>query len=142
MAPLGVSHAPDMSSALAAADYVSVHMPGGQGPLIGAAELARMKPSAIIVNAARGGIIDELALDAALRARRLRAAALDVLADEPPAPDHPLLSNPFVTISPHNAGLTEECAMRMSIAAAQNILDALDGNLDRRLVVNADVIGL
>jgi D-3-phosphoglycerate dehydrogenase len=142
MALLGVSHAPDMISALAAADYVSVHMPGGQGPLIGAAELARMKPSAIIVNAARGGIADELALDAALREGRLRAAALDVLADEPPAPDHPLLSNPHITISPHNAGLTEECAMRMSIAAARNILDAFDGKLDRKLIVNAEALAL
>jgi D-3-phosphoglycerate dehydrogenase / 2-oxoglutarate reductase len=138
MSLFGVSGVADMAIALATADYVSVHMPGGQGPLIGASELARMKPSAIIVNAARGGIIDELALDAALRERRLRAAALDVLADEPPAPGHPLLSNPFITISPHNAGLTEECAMRMSVAASQNILDAFDGKLDRRLIVNAE----
>jgi D-3-phosphoglycerate dehydrogenase / 2-oxoglutarate reductase len=142
MAALGISYAPDLTSGLSTADFVSVHMPGGQGALIGAAELARMKSSAIIVNAARGGIIDELALDAALRERRLRAAALDVLTEEPPAPDHPLLSNPFITFSPHNAGLTEECAMRMSIAAARNILDVFDGRLDRRLVVNADAIGL
>jgi D-3-phosphoglycerate dehydrogenase / 2-oxoglutarate reductase len=137
MSSLGVSCAPDMASALAGADFVAVHMPGGQGPLIGTAELARMKPSAIIVNAARGGIVDELALDEALRGRRLRAAALDVLGDEPPSPDHPLLSNPYITISPHNAGLTEECAMRMSIAAAQNILNAFDGKLDQKLIVNA-----
>lgn len=141
-AALGVTHAPNMNSALAAADYVSVHMPGGQGHLLGAAELAHMKPSAIIVNAARGGIIDEVALDAALRQRRLRAAALDVLVQEPPAPDHPLLSNHFITISPHNAGLTEECAMRMGMAAARNILDCFDGKLNRQLVVNADAIGL
>jgi D-3-phosphoglycerate dehydrogenase len=96
-----------------------------------------MKPSAVIVNAARGGIVDEAALDRALRDRKLRAAALDVLVQEPPAENHPLLSNPFVTISPHNAGLTEECAMRMSLAAAQNILDALAGKLDQKLVVNA-----
>jgi D-3-phosphoglycerate dehydrogenase / 2-oxoglutarate reductase len=142
MAALGVSCSLSMTNGLGSADYVSVHMPGGQGPLIGAAELARMKPSAIIVNAARGGIIDEFALDAALRERRLRAAALDVLADEPPALAHPLLSNLFITISPHNAGLTEECAMRMSIAAAQNILYAFDGKLDRKLVVNADAVYL
>ncbi len=141
-AALGVAHAPDMTSTLAMADYVSVHMPGGQGPMIGAAELACMKSSAIIVNAARGGIIDEHALDAALRQRRLRAAALDVLVEEPPAQDHPLLSNPFITISPHNAGLTEECAMRMAIAAAQNILDRLDGKLNQKLVVNAEAIGM
>lgn len=138
----GVAYAPDMKAALAGADYISVHMPGGNGPMITAGELAVMKPTAIIVNAARGGIVDEIALDTALRQRRLRAAALDVLAQEPPATDHPLLSNPFITISPHNAGLTEECAMRMAISAARNILDCLDGKLDRNLVVNAAAIGM
>jgi D-3-phosphoglycerate dehydrogenase / 2-oxoglutarate reductase len=140
MATLGVSRAPNMTEALADADYISVHLPGGKGPLIGEAELARMKASAIIVNAARGGIIDELALDMALRERKLRGAALDVLVQEPPSADHPLLSNPHVTISPHNAGLTSECATRMSLAAAQNILDALDGKLDRKLTVNTEAI--
>ncbi len=142
MRALGVQHAADMLAALADADFVSVHLPGGNGPAIGAEELSRMKSSAIIVNAARGGIVDELALDQALRERRLRAAALDVLAEEPPNASHPLLSNPHVTISPHNAGLTEECAMRMAVAAAQNILDCFDGKLDRKLIVNADAIGL
>lgn len=136
----GASHATDINMALAAADFVSVHVPGGKGPMIGAAELAQMKPSAIIINAARGGIIDELALDSALRARKLRAAALDVLVQEPPTAEHPLLRNPHVTISPHNAGLTEECAMRMALAAARNILDHFDGRLDQKLVVNAAAI--
>jgi D-3-phosphoglycerate dehydrogenase / 2-oxoglutarate reductase len=140
MADLGVAYAAEMTTALGNADYITVHLPGGKGAQIGSAELSLMKPTAIIVNAARGGIIDEVALDIALRNRKLRAAALDVLAQEPPAADHPLLNNPHLTISPHNAGLTEECAMRMSIAAAQNILDALDGKLDRKLVVNADQI--
>jgi D-3-phosphoglycerate dehydrogenase / 2-oxoglutarate reductase len=140
-AALGVQHEADMTIALAAADFVSVHLPGGKGPVIGAAELNVMKPSSILVNAARGGLVDEIALDTALRQRRLRAAALDVLAQEPPQPNHPLLSNPYITISPHNAGLTEECAMRMSLAAAQNILDCFDGRLDHTLVVNADAVG-
>jgi D-3-phosphoglycerate dehydrogenase / 2-oxoglutarate reductase len=140
MQSLGVTHAPDIASALATADFVTVHLPGGQGAVIGANELALMKPTAIIINAARGGLVDEHALDTALRERRLRAAALDVLTEEPPSPDHPLLSNPYITISPHNAGLTEECAMRMSIAAAQNIIDCLDGKLNPALVVNAKAI--
>jgi len=141
MTEAGVLRAESLTSDLAAADFVSVHMPGGQnGAIIGATELAMMKPSAIVVNAARGGVIDELALDTALRKRKLRAAGLDVLTTEPPSVDHSLLTNPFVTISPHNAGLTEECAMRMSISAAQNILDAFDGKLDRKLVVNAAVM--
>jgi D-3-phosphoglycerate dehydrogenase / 2-oxoglutarate reductase len=139
LAALDVAPAKSLTSDLATADFISVHMPGGQnGAIIGAAELAMMKPTAIIVNAARGGVIDEAALDTALRQRKLRAAALDVLTTEPPTADHPLLSNPYVTISPHNAGLTEECAMRMSISAVQNILDAFDGKLDPKLVVNAD----
>jgi D-3-phosphoglycerate dehydrogenase / 2-oxoglutarate reductase len=139
MAAADVVQAASLTSDLATADFVSVHMPGGQnGAIIGAAELAMMKPTAISVNAARCGVIDELALDTALRNRKLRAAALDVLTTEPPPSDHPLLSNPYVTISPHNAGLTEECAMRMSLSAAQNILDALDGKLDRKFVVNAE----
>lgn len=132
----GVTAVQDLNVSLATADYVSVHMPGGQAPVLGAAEIARMKPTAILINAARGGVIDEPALDIALRGRRIRAAGLDVLAQEPPAVDNPLLSNPFVTLSPHNAGLTEECAMRMAVAAAQNILDCLDGRLNPALVVN------
>jgi D-3-phosphoglycerate dehydrogenase / 2-oxoglutarate reductase len=139
---LGAHHASDMRQALREADFVSVHLPGGSGAALGAQELSLMKPSAIIVNAARGGIVDETALDVALRERRIRAAGLDVLSEEPPKPDHPLLTNPHVTITPHNAGLTEECAMRMGIAAAQNILDCFDGKLDARLVVNAKAIGL
>jgi D-3-phosphoglycerate dehydrogenase / 2-oxoglutarate reductase len=143
MTSLQVQKAESITSDLAAADFVSVHMPGGQNAfVIGAGELALMKPTAIIVNAARGGLVDEMALDQALRQRTLRAAALDVLVAEPPDSNHPLLSNPFMTISPHNAGLTEECAMRMGVAAAQNILDCFDGKLDRKLVVNASAIGL
>ena len=116
-------------------------MPAAKGAVIGAAELALMKPSSIIINAARGGLVDETALDTALRARKIYAAGLDVLLDEPPKSNHPLLSNPFITLSPHNAGLTQECARRMSIAAAQNIIDCFAGRLDSKLVVNAKEIG-
>lgn len=142
MQALGVSAASGMLEALALADFVTVHMPGGKGAILGAQELAHLKPSAILINAARGGVVDELALDAALRGRKLRAAALDVLVEEPPPMHHPLLDNPYVTISPHNAGLTQECAMRMSLAAAQNIIDCFDGKLNRSLVVNASGLGL
>ena len=140
MKAVGVTHTPEIGAALATADYVSVHMPGGQAPVLGAVELGKLKPSAIVVNAARGGVVDELALDSALRQRRLRGAALDVLAEEPPSADHPLLSNPYVTMSPHNAGLTEECAMRMAVMAAQNILDCFDGRLNPAFVVNNQVL--
>jgi D-3-phosphoglycerate dehydrogenase / 2-oxoglutarate reductase len=138
----GAEAAQDLNAALAKADYVSLHMPGAKGAIIGATELAAMKPSAIIVNAARGGLVDEAALDQALRARKLYAGAVDVLVDEPPKPDHPLLGNPYITISPHNAGLTQECAKRMAVSAAQNIIDFFAGRLDKALVVNATAIGL
>ena len=138
MAKAGVRPAPNLMQALAQADVVSLHMPAASGgALIGRAELAAMKPTAILINAARGGLVDEMALDAALRDGRLRGAGLDVLVSEPPAVTHPLLSNERVTISPHAAGLTEECAARMATAAVRNILDWFRGTLDPRLVVNA-----
>jgi D-3-phosphoglycerate dehydrogenase len=136
----GVTPTADLTSALSSADYVSVHMPGGQGPVIGAIELALMKPTAIVINTARGGVVDEHALDLALRERRIRAAGLDVFEQEPPVAGSSLLNNPFLTVSPHNAGLTEECAMRMALAAAQNILDCFDGRLAPELVVNRSAL--
>ena len=91
--------------------------------------------------AARGGLVDEVLLDRALREGRLGGAGLDVLATEPPAPDHPLLSNERVLLSPHAAGLTAECAARMAVASVQNVLDHFAGRLDPALVVNAAEIG-
>jgi D-3-phosphoglycerate dehydrogenase len=133
----GAEPAASLDAALAAADIISLHIPMAPGgPVIGAHELARMKPTAILVNAARGGLIDEGALDKALREGRLAGAALDVFAEEPPTTSNPLLTNECVTISPHNAGLTAECARRMGMAAAQNIIDFFAGKLDPALVVN------
>jgi len=140
MKEVGVMPTADLTSALSSADYVSVHMPGGQGPVIGTSELELMKPTAIVINTARGGVVDEHALDLALRERRIRAAGLDVFEQEPPVGGSSLLSNPFLTVSPHNAGLTEECAMRMALAAAQNILDCFDGRLAPELVVNRSAL--
>src|SRR3954470_1820858 len=85
-----VSPAPDLSDGLAWADYVSVHAPKTDKPVIGAAEFAVMKPTAILVNTAGGGVVDESALIAALLEGRLAAAGLDVFDNEPPSPDNPL----------------------------------------------------
>ncbi len=140
-AALGVKLTADIDVALATADFVSLHVPAlPGGPVLGARELALLKPTAIVINAARGGLIDEVALDTALRTGKIGGAALDVLVDEPPKPDHPLLGNPLVTISPHSAGLTDACAARMAISSVQNVIDHFAGTLDRRLVVNADQI--
>ncbi|MDQ0475427.1 NAD(P)-dependent oxidoreductase [Labrys wisconsinensis] len=134
----GAEPAAALDAALGEADIVSLHVPlGGDGVLIGAPELKRMKPTAILVNTARGGLVDEAALAAALAEGGLAGAGLDVFAGEPPPADHPLLGSDRVVLSPHSASLTRECAARMSVAAAQNILDFFAGRLDPALVVNA-----
>lgn len=130
----------DLAEGLALADFVSVHIPKADGPIIGAAELAGMKRGAIIVNTARGGIVDEAALADALRSGQIAAAALDVLDTEPPDPDHPLLAFDQVILTPHTAGLTAQAAERMAIASVQNVLDHFKGNLDPKLVVNKDAL--
>jgi phosphoglycerate dehydrogenase-like enzyme len=76
--------------------------------MIGARELALMKPTAIVVNTCRGPVVDEPALCGALREGRIGGAGLDVLVDEPPAKDHPLFALPNVILTPHSAGPTWE----------------------------------
>jgi D-3-phosphoglycerate dehydrogenase / 2-oxoglutarate reductase len=142
MNALSVEFLPDVKSGLARADFLSVHIPSTNGnAIIGETELRLMKPNAILINTARGGLIDELALDAALRNGKVAGAGLDVFVVEPPKSDHPLLSNTKVTISPHAAGLTRECAERMSIMSVQNIIDFFNGTLNPSLVVNAKNCG-
>ena len=125
-----------LAEGLASADIVSVNVPRADRPLIGAAEFARLRPGAIVVNTARGGIVDERALAAALSESRLAAAGLDVFDDEPPAKDHPLFAFDQVVLSPHIAGLTGQAAERMAAASVQNVLDFFADRLDPDLVVN------
>lgn len=126
----------DLNAGLAWADAVSINAPKNERPLIGAAELAAMKPGAMLVNTARGGIVDEAALVAALRSGRLAGAGLDVFEDEPPPSDSPLLGLEQVILSPHIAGLTAECGERMAISSVRNVLDFFAGAIDPALVVN------
>ena len=127
-----------LAAALAQADVVSLHVPLGERTrnLIDAAALARMKAGSILLNAARGGIIDETALIAALDAGHLRGAGLDVYAHEPLPADDPLLTREDVVLSPHCAALTAECLVEMGKATVRNVLAAFDGTLDPALVVN------
>ena len=104
---------------------------------MGATELALLPAHAIVVNTARGGLINELALAEALKEGRLGAAGLDVLEVEPPFYDHPLFGLNNVIITPHAAGLTEECAERMGTVSVQNILDYFAERLNSELVVNS-----
>jgi len=126
----------DLRSGLEWADFVSVHVPGGDRPVIGPAEIAAMKPGAILVNTARGGVVDEAALADALRSGRLGAAGLDVFATEPPAAASPLLGLDQVVLSPHTAGISLESAERMAVASVRNVIDFFAGTLDPALIVN------
>lgn len=130
----------DLHAALAEADCVSINMPKGEKPAIGAEEIAVLKPGAILVNTARGGIIDEAALRAGLQSGQVAAAGLDVFEDEPPAPDHPLLAFDQVILSPHIAGLTDGAAERMALTSIRNVVDFFDGTLDPALVVNRETL--
>lgn len=120
------------------ANIVSVNVPKSDQPLIGAAELNLLSPGSIVVNTARGGVVDEEALVSALRSGQVGAAGLDVLDDEPPEPDLPLFAFDQVILSPHIAGLTRECGERMAVSSVENVLNFFAGTLDPRLVVNAD----
>lgn len=138
----GVEAVADWRAVLGEADVLSIHVPRPPGSehLVGVAELAAMRPDAVLVNCARGGIVDEAALAQALRSGRLRGAGLDVLADEPPRADNPLLALPNVILSPHVAGNTGEAARRMALAAAGNVIAHLDGRLDPGVVVNRSAL--
>jgi D-3-phosphoglycerate dehydrogenase len=109
--------------------------------MIGAAELAAMRPDALLINTARGEVVDHAALCDALKSGAIAGAGIDVFAGEPPPADDPLFGFDNVILSPHTAGLTEECGARMGIATAENALAGLDGRLDPDLVVNAEVLG-
>lgn len=139
--PDSATRATDLVAALAQADAVSLHLPRADRAVLGAAELSSMKPTAVIVNTARGGLVDEVALADALRAGRLGGAGIEVFDAEPPGKDHPLFGLDQAVLTPHNAALTVECAERMAIASVQNVLDFFAGTLDPALVVNRAAIG-
>ncbi len=130
----------DLAAGLAWADIVSVSIPGGDGPLIGRAELAAAKHGIVIVNTARGGVVDEAALVEALESGKVGAAGLDVFETEPLPADHPLARYDQVILSPHIAGLTEGAAERMAVGSAQNILDFFDGRIEPSMIVNREEI--
>ncbi|WP_282608582.1 hydroxyacid dehydrogenase [Pelagibius sp. Alg239-R121] len=136
-----VEPCPDLLLALSRADYVSVHTPKSDGPVLGAVELGAMKSTSIVINTARGGVVDEAALANALNSGSLAGAGLDVFEEEPPAKGHFLANAKNTVLTPHAAGLTLECAERMAVSSARNILDFFAGKLDAALVVNRAEIG-
>ncbi|HEY8335316.1 MAG TPA: hydroxyacid dehydrogenase [Tardiphaga sp.] len=133
----------DLDAALARADFVSLHCPKTPETtgLINAARLARMKPTAYLINTARGGIVVEAALHDALVSGKLAGAGLDVFEVEPPPTGHKLFDLPNVIIAPHVAGVTREALDRMGEQTARNMLSVLDGEPIRQNVINVDVLG-
>jgi D-3-phosphoglycerate dehydrogenase / 2-oxoglutarate reductase len=133
----------NLDAVLPRADFVSIHCPKNPETvgMFSAARLKLMKPTAYLVNTARGGIVDEKALHEALVSRKLAGAGLDVFEQEPPPAGHPLLALPNVITAPHVAGVTREAVDRMSEQTALNILSALDGSPIRQNVINQDVLG-
>ena len=111
------------------ADFVSLHLPVNDTTmgLIDKIRLLKMKPSAYLINVARGGIVRENDLIEILSEKRIAGAALDVFAEEPPSPSNPLLKLDNVTVTPHNAALTRECMDRMAVHVAQGIDEVLAG---------------
>jgi D-3-phosphoglycerate dehydrogenase / 2-oxoglutarate reductase len=143
MQTAGCEPVSDLEAALPRADFVTVHCPKTSETIgmFGAARLGCMKKTAYLVNTARGGIVEETALYAALTAGTIAGAGIDVFEQEPPAPDHPLLRLANVVMSPHMAGVTRESIDRMAVQAAKNVLSVFDGNPIRENAVNPEVFG-
>ncbi|MEG1721079.1 MAG: hydroxyacid dehydrogenase [Pseudoflavonifractor sp.] len=118
-----------MEEVLRRADFLSLHTPltPETRHLIGAAQLAMMKPSACLINASRGPVLDEAALCAALKAGALAGAGLDVFEAEPPQADNPLFALENLVVSPHNAALSDAALVAMAQDSAQGILDYFAG---------------
>lgn len=137
-----VSRTTDLASTLKSADFISLHVPKTDKPVLGKAEIATLKPNAVVLNAARGGIIDDAALAIALKENRILGAGIDVFAEEPLKADNVYADCDTAILTPHSAGMSLECAERMAVVSVQNVLDLFDGILDHSLTVNAKEIGL
>ncbi|TBR23702.1 MAG: 3-phosphoglycerate dehydrogenase, partial [Reyranella sp.] len=139
----GATKVTDLKAILPEVDYVSIHCPKGPETIdmFNTETLGLMKPTAFLVNTARGGIVNEDALYAALKGGKLRGAGLDVLDREPPDPKNKLFELENVFFSPHMAGVTKEASDRMAVTAVENILSVFDGRINAANVVNKEVLG-
>jgi D-3-phosphoglycerate dehydrogenase len=117
----------ELDEVLARADFLTVHVPKTKDTtgLLGADAFRKTKRGVLVVNAARGGIVDEAALLAALEDGRVGGAALDVFAEEPPPKDHPLVAHPKVICTPHLGASTEQAQINVSVAVAEQVRDFL-----------------
>jgi phosphoglycerate dehydrogenase-like enzyme len=132
----------DLDTLLRQSDFITLHavVTADNRNLLGAREFALVKPSAYLVNVARGALVDEIALNAALREERLAGAALDVFEPEPPEPNSPLLSAELearTLFSPHSAGMTPELIYKMPLTQLENTLSAVRGETPEYVVNRA-----
>jgi len=139
----GVDRAPDLDTLLAAADIVSLHAPLNEktNHMLDETRLARMKPGSILINAARGGLVDERALLEALECGHLRGAGLDVFEHEPADPENGLLWRDDVVATPHIAGATAASKDRLWRGAIAQALQTLRGETPPHLVNPASARG-
>jgi D-3-phosphoglycerate dehydrogenase len=135
---MGGQKVDNFDEALKTLDFLSVHMPLNKDTknLIDLKKMKTMKKSSVIINTARGGIVNESDLDKALNENIILAAGLDVFLNEPINLDNPLLKNKRVVLSPHTAALTNECKIRMAKETTQNIIDYFENKLKKAMIVN------
>ena len=118
-------------------DYLSLHIPYSEKTknMINYAKIKSMKKNAVIINTSRGGIINEIDLDKALKDNIIFGAGLDVFEKEPIDKNNPLINNKKILLSPHSATFTNECKSRMAIETTKNIIDFFENKLDKSMVV-------
>jgi D-3-phosphoglycerate dehydrogenase len=129
----------DLATLLQKSDFVTLHAPLTENThnLIGRAELEMMKPEAFLINAARGPLIDEIALYNALENRAIAGAGLDVMVDSVPPHDHPLLSLDNIIITPHVAFFSQESTLELEQRAAAEVVSVIHGRMPDNLVNHA-----
>lgn len=139
---MGCRGVEDFRPELPNADFISLHVPLDDTTrhMISDAEFTAMKPGAVLINCARGGIVDETAMIAALDGDRLAAIGTDVYEQEPPSSDHPLFGRDDVVLTPHSGAASFGSLQAMSEMTAQNIIDHFDGQLQKDCIFNTDVI--
>ena len=135
---MGGKKVDNFDSALTTLDFLSIHMPLNKNTkdLINLKKMKTMKKTSVIINTARGGIVNEGDLNQALNEKIIFAAGFDVFTNEPINLDNPLLKNKRIILSPHTAALTNECKIRMGKETAQNIIDFFEKKINKNMLVN------
>jgi len=125
----GVELCSSLDQVFSRADFVSIHVPYMKQThhLVDARLLRLMKPDSCLINTSRGAVVDEKALIEALKNESIAGAGLDVFEEEPPSPDNPLFKFDNVISSPHSAALSRECELKLAMAAAQAVVDYVEG---------------